>query len=63
MCLYRGHVSSQEGKGRKEGAKQPVEKTSTIKGQLGVPLTYVYPWYFLCSLGILAGEKSDIGPI
>ena len=23
-----------------------------VKGQLGVPLT-VYPWYLLCSLGIL----------
>ena len=23
---------------------------SGIEGQLGVPLTYVYPWYFLCSL-------------
>ena len=23
-----------------------------IKRQLGVPLTYVYPWYLLCSLGI-----------
>ena len=20
-----------------------------LKGQLGVPLTYVYPWYLLCS--------------
>ena len=25
---------------------------SEFKGQLGVPLT-VYPWYLLCSLGIL----------
>ena len=25
----------------------------SFKGQLGVPLTYVYPWYLLCSLGIL----------
>ena len=24
-----------------------------IKGQLGVPLMYVYPWYLLCSRGIL----------
>ena len=24
-----------------------------LKGQLGVPLTYVYPWYLLCSLGFL----------
>ena len=30
-------------------------KLDKIKGQLGVPLT-VYPWYLLCSLGIL-GDK------
>ena len=27
-------------------------KVANIKGQWGVPLT-VYPWYLLCSLGIL----------
>ena len=29
------------------------KQTSSVKGQLGVPLTYMYPWYLLCSLGIL----------
>ena len=37
--------------------KQPL----TIKGQLGVPLT-VYPWYLLCSLGILGDEKTHKFP-
>ncbi len=29
-----------------------------VKGQLGIPLT-VYPWYLLCSLGIL-GDNLPI---
>ena len=29
-------------------------------GQLGVPLTYVYPWYLLCSLGILGDYNPQI---
>ena len=33
-------------------------KLETIKGQWGVPLT-VYPWYLLCSLGIL-GDNLPI---
>ena len=32
---------------------------SIIKGQWGVPLTYVYLWYLLCSLGIL-GDKYPL---
>ena len=32
-------------------------RDATIKGQLGVPLT-VYPWYLLCSLGILGDYNS-----
>ena len=30
-----------------------------LKGQLDVPLTYVYLWYLLCSLGIL-GDNLPI---
>ncbi len=39
------------------GEDQACEK-GWIKGQLGVPLT-VYPWYLLCSLGIL-GDNLPI---
>ncbi len=42
------------------GVYQSTWRTSqlSIKGQLGVPLT-VYPWYLLCSLGIL----GDYNPL
>ena len=41
----------------KKGSDQKVSNDfahpgALIKGQVGVPLT-VYPWYLLCSLGIL----------
>ena len=28
-----------------EWLQQEALRSSTVKGQLGVPLTYVYPWY------------------
>ena len=31
---------------------QKKKQLPSLKGQLGVPLT-VYPWYLVCSLGIL----------
>ena len=34
----------------------PLRKVRYIKGQLGGPLT-VYPWYLLCSLGILGDSN------
>ena len=34
-------------------------KNRWFKGQLGVPLT-VYPWYLLCSLGILRNYNPQI---
>ena len=37
---------------------KPMIKAACIKGQWGVPLT-VYPWYLLCSLGIL-GDNLPI---
>ena len=36
--------------------------SQNIKGQLGVPLT-VYPWYLLCSLGILGDYNPWISTI
>ena len=35
-----------------------IQKNPAFKGQWGVPLT-VYPWYLLCSLGIL-GDNLPI---
>ena len=36
---------------KKIGSRERIAE-KTFKGQLGVPVT-VYPWYLLCSLGIL----------
>ena len=34
----------------------------SLKGQFGVPLTYVYPLYLLCFLGILGDEITHKYP-
>ena len=39
----------------------PIRTPLSIQGtRTGVPLTYVYPWYLLCFLGILGDYNPEI---